>query len=126
MNVLSNKDTRWYVDCLDSDSEHSIEANSRYCLDEIQEIFKQNTGILSARFLHFPHYELSTSTIKTFDDYIKSLCQSMIICVDGGYFEIYSKNYLLLESLANEVAKMSVEYFEWIDDNNVEREIFTV
>ena len=126
---LSVQGSSWFVDCLDCVRETQMHNDCFYSTETLLAYLRQNPSIFFARMISIPAGASLDRNIETYEDYRMSKCQSIVLCVDGGYFAIYSKEGALLNELMRHPANIDIETLEWIDENNdgtVERYCFVV
>lgn len=59
--------------------------------------------------------------IKTYDDFIESNCQLLILVADTTFFEIYAKDLATIEKIKQNAEKLDYEKVEYITDENDQR-----
>ena len=129
---LSVGDISWHVDCLDClgyEEKYGMENNRHYSVEKLLSCLELDLPIFFARMMAIPGGAFPDRNIDTYEDYRESNCQSVVLCVDGGHFEIYSKDEALLNKLAQYPADLGIEYAEWIDESEegtVDRTSFIV
>ncbi len=64
--------------------------------------------------------------IEFWEDFVASNCQSILVCVDGGYFEVYTKDAETLDQLMAFAQEIGAQGIEWIDDQQIDRTTFYV
>lgn len=70
--------------------------------------------------------KITPSYIETYDDFIKSECQLVILCSDARYYEVYAKSRDTIETIKNNVNSINACEVEYITEENDGRIIFSV
>lgn len=115
IQFLSTKETHWAVDCLDCLYDTNLKSGM-HTTEELLSELKGNTYIFSARMIAYPHSQIPDEQIISINDYFNSSCQSIVICADGKYFEIFSKCIDFLSMLSSHLKDSDVEIIEWTED----------
>ena len=126
---LSVNGLSWFVDCLDCERETEMRNNCFYSTETLLAHLGQNPSIFFARMISVPSGASLNRNIETYEDYTMSKCQSIVLCVDGGYFDIYSKEEAFLNKIICHPPNIGIENVEWIDENDdgtVERYCFII
>ncbi|MCZ2257870.1 DUF2691 family protein [Sporosarcina sp. G11-34] len=63
----------------------------------------------------------SATEIETYEDFLKSDCQFVLLLVDSSYVTIYSKDKTTILSLYNQVLGANYENVKYITDGNDKR-----
>ncbi|WP_313237310.1 DUF2691 family protein [Sporosarcina ureae] len=63
----------------------------------------------------------SECKIESYEDFLKSDCQFVLLIVDSSYVTIYSKNKSTIQSLYNQAVAAKYKEIEYITDDNDER-----
>ena len=124
MKELSSERIKWVVDCLDCWGDGKLTSRT-YEPQELLSCLEGDNQILFARMMAIPTGEDLSREIEHYEDYVQSNCQSVVICTDASYFEIYSKDLNLLTKLSELDVVKNAERFEWTDDLNDGRTEFT-
>lgn len=112
---LSTQETHWAVDCLDCLYDTNLQSGL-HTTEELLAELKDNTYIFFARMIGYPDNQIPDEKIISINDYLNSSCQSIVICADGKYFEIFSKRIDLLSALSSHLKEGDVEIKEWMED----------
>ena len=91
---------------------------------------------LRGKFLNYSYYTIFIDlqgypseefvTIKTYDDFLKSDCEIIILLTDCTYFDIYCKDPLLIEKMYNHVKAQQFEDLHYLTEENDGRTGFTL
>lgn len=126
VRALSPHSVVWQVDCLDCLYETNLRQGLHYTEELLFEL-KDNSYIFSARMISYPEVSSTNGdTIHTINDYFGSNCESVILCTDGVYFEVFSKSYDLLLNLSKALNDDEIEEIKWWDVNLCGRSEFVV
>lgn len=84
---------------------------------ELKKLIENNKYyIISADLQSYPKDEFSE--IKTYDDFVESQCQLVLLVVDSCYFTIYCRNKETIELLYKNATDCGFENIKYITDEN--------
>lgn len=125
ISALSDENTCWHVDCLDYCAEIP-DFSGKNTPDELMEVFNSNPLILFARMMATNVGEAPNRDIIVGEDYEASNCHSVVICVDAGCFEVFSKDKQKLETLYQKISKENPFKLCWTGEDYGGRTDFRV
>ncbi len=73
-----------------------------------------------------PTGETLDRPIEVWEDFVASNCRSILVCVDGGYFEVYTRDAETLNQLMAFAQEIGAQGIKWIDDQQIDRTSFNV
>lgn len=86
--------------------------------DELRRIIDSNTYYaIFAELKAFPKTSTITE-IDTYEDFVSSDCEVIVLLVDCVYVEMYIKNQEVLETMYKHAKQMNYTRVEYIDDKN--------
>ncbi|MGC7870989.1 DUF2691 family protein [Desulfosporosinus sp. SYSU MS00001] len=91
----------------------------------VDTISNQNHHVIFANIKAYPP-NTSPTELETYEDFIKSDCQLNLLCVDVIYYEIYSKDDFVIETIRSNASKNGFHNVEYITEENDGRTRFSV
>jgi len=92
--------------------------------DFIKKIVECNYFICSVNIQAYPVGALKDNisiSISTYNDFIRSNCEIVLLCVDSKHVDLYSKNQVFTSEVFEMCNQNSFENVEYITDKNDER-----
>ena len=125
MGVLCGRYPAWQLDSFDCPNEKA-DPEGAYTSREFMRWLDAEPYIFFARAFGYSG-EAVRETICDYEDYRRAACRCAVLCVDGGYFEIYCKDENVLEALhADAELRALCDRFEYITDENDGRTTFCI
>lgn len=94
--------------------------------EELQKIIDNNEYyLIFANLKAFPKGTQVTDVI-TYEDYVKSECQMVLLVIDSTYVSVYCKDLEKVEGLYNHISRQGFESLEYLTDENDTRTILSV
>ncbi|MFZ5987723.1 MAG: DUF2691 family protein [Bacillota bacterium] len=79
--------------------------------------------MIFAEFKAFPD-AVSISEISTYQDFINSTCQLIVLVVDSVYIDIYCKNDVIVEKLFENTEDKGYKEIEYIDESDTRTRMY--
>jgi len=94
--------------------------------EELQKIIDDNEYyLIFANLKAFPKGSQITDVI-TYEDYVESECQMVLLVIDSIYVTVYCKDLEKVEELYNHINRQGFESLEYLTDENDTRTILSV
>ena len=112
----------WAVDCLfliDNEPDDSL-VEGIYLPNEFKDAIAKEHIPLFIRIRAYPlkWYGQEIEEVEDYQCFMKSRCEIVLLCSDGGYYEIYAKNPDVLQSIRESCQRIKHNQLEYITDQN--------
>lgn len=108
----------WYVD--DVELNYYSIPEGKYSGQEFKDELLALSGMSFARIRRYP-VGSAVDSINTYEDYLKSNCDMLVLFYDGGFYEIYEKEETLVQKTYVFCSENGFQKVEYIRDDNDER-----
>lgn len=108
----------WYVD--DIELNYFDFRSGKFSGAEFNNALNDFSGLSFVRLRRYPIKSV-IKQIDTYDDYLESKCDFLVLLYDGGLFEIYSKEENLIHKIFEWCLVKCFDHIKYIDDDNDQR-----
>ena len=113
--VMDVKPYDWVID--DTEMYNPGQPEGRFSGEEFEKLLKDGDEYNFVRIRRYP-VGAKISDISDYSEYLSSDCSFVLLCYDGGFYEIYDKNEEEIEALYEECMKIGCENVEMTTDEN--------
>ena len=113
--LLNDMSHDWYID--DTELNHYCFREGRFTGAQFDSACLSLSNLSFARLRRYPGHS-PIDRIDTYDDFIHSCCQTLILFYDGGYLDIYEKDRAKISMLYDKIVGQGFTHVMYIDDKD--------
>lgn len=119
--IMDVKPYDWIID--DTELYNPGQPEGRFTGVEFEELMKNGREYVFVRMRRYP-VGAEIADVADYNGYLASECSFVLLCYDGGFYEIYDKDEREIEAIYNECIRIGCDKLEITTDENDGRYCF--